>query len=94
MVRPRSLNEFDKVCQFPAQGVHRPRYYSPSTKVPRTKAVICVQDAFWTQRIINRLSEVGKRVGCEWLWKRIAAIRFHNSGVASGMAVIHQQTNA
>jgi hypothetical protein len=53
MVRPRTLSEFDKLRHLPAQGVHWPRYYSPSTKVPRTKAVICVQGAFWTQRIIT-----------------------------------------
>jgi hypothetical protein len=94
MVRPRSLNEFDKVCQFPAQGVHRPRYYSQSGNLPNTKAVVYDEDVFRAQEIYHQLSEVGKRVGWEWLWKRIAAIRFHNSRVASGMVVVHQQTNA
>jgi hypothetical protein len=31
------------------------RYYSQSNKVPRTKAVICVQGVFWARRIITEL---------------------------------------
>jgi hypothetical protein len=52
-VHPRSLNEFDKVCQFPAQDMHRPRYYSQSTNLPNTKVVLGDRDVFWAQRIIT-----------------------------------------
>jgi hypothetical protein len=47
MVRPRSLSEFDKLRHLPAQGVRRPRYYSQSTNLPNTKAVIGDRDVFW-----------------------------------------------
>ena len=50
-MRPRSLSEFDELSQFPAQGVHRPRYYSQSTNLPNTKAALGDRDVFWAQRI-------------------------------------------
>ena len=36
-------------------GQHRHRYYSSSTKVPSTNAVIGVSGVFWAQRILTKL---------------------------------------
>jgi hypothetical protein len=49
------MYEVDKHSKQCTQGQHRHGYYSPSTKMPRAKAVLGVRGVFWAQQIITEL---------------------------------------